>query len=457
MTSQTSLRLPTGRSLLLVAGLVSLLVAALVWVTTRETAAEKEIRRLLAELRAAGEPIESQDLARSFPDPSPEEDAAALFAKAFVVASNYPAPGSTPLVMSGGIERTEAMDDMTLRPLNGFCAASGEITNVLPRVVPPEARFPMRWNKGMTNHAGVMNFLAVRRFVQFIAAHVVIAAESGDAQRVADWIERGFTFNRTVNYDGLFVTHMIRHACDGLMCSVTERALNRIRFSDAQLQRIAGALRGETADDLRNCLRAEHCFAIWAFQAAAAGMPSEVLFGGSTNRVWWKRIWNRIQRRRPDYRDADFLAYLRTIPLRLRLTAAPPRKAMKETLSSAHEYASAAVSEVGGLLTPTITGKSVAIHTEGNAKMTLLAVALAIERARLAHSNEVPSSLASLVPRYLPSIPADPFDDRPLRFKKLQPGYVIYSVGRDGEDDGGVERSNPNATTNCDVTITVER
>jgi hypothetical protein len=446
----------TRKRVLLVAGLACSVVVVLVWAAMRETATEKEIKRLLAELRAAGEPLDAQDLARLFPDPPPEEDAEVLFARAFIIASNNPAPGSTPLVMSSTIARTEAIDDATLQRLLDFCAVTAGITNALPQAVPPAARFPMRWNRGMTN-AGVMNFLLVRHFIQFMAAHVMAAADAGDGERAALMIEQGFAFSRTVNYDGLWAAHMIRHACDGLMCTVTERALNRTRFTDAQLRRVAGALRSETADDFRNCLRAEHCFAIWAFQSLRAGMPGEVLFGGPVNPPWWRRIWNRITRRRPDYHDADFLAYLRTIPVRLRLSAMPSQEAMRAGQASAHEYTGATVSKVGGLVAPAATGRTVAIHTESQAKMASLAVALAVERVRLAQNDAVPATLDALVPRYLPSIPADPFDAGLLRFKKLPLGYVIYSVGRDGVDDGGVERPNMNATTNCDVTIIIER
>ena len=456
MTGQTSSRLRTGKRLLLVAGLACSLVVVLVWAAVRETAAEKEIKRLLAELRTAGEPLDAQDLARMFPDPRPEEDAEVLFANAFNIASNNPAPGSTPLVMSGNIARTEAIDDATLRQLLDFCAATAAITNAFPRVVPPEARFAMHWSRGMTN-AGAMNFLRVRKLIQFIAAQVITAAESGDAERAAAMTEQGFAFTRTVNYDGLFVTHMIRHACEGLMCAVAERALNRARFTDEQLRRISGALRSESTNDLRNCLRAEHCFAIWAFQSVRAGMPADVLFGGPVKQLWWERVWDRIKRRRAAYRDADFLAYLQGIPLRLRLSTMPPREAMSEVEKWTQEYARTAVSEVGQGIYPSAMGRAMATHAETQARVAALAVALAIERARLAENNGVPPSLDVLVPQYLPAVPPDPFDARPLRFKKLPRGYVVYSVGRDGVDDGGVERPNMNASTNCDVTIIIER
>ena len=67
--------------------------------------------------------------------------------------------------------------------------------------------------------------------------------------------------------------------------------------------------------------------------------------------------------------------------------------------------------------------------------------ALAVERYRLAASSALPDSLRQLVPKYLAGVPDDPYDGKPLRYKKLSPkGYVVYSIGRNRQDDGGTPR-----------------
>ena len=63
--------------------------------------------------------------------------------------------------------------------------------------------------------------------------------------------------------------------------------------------------------------------------------------------------------------------------------------------------------------------------------------ALAAERYRRTQ-GDWPASLAALVPNYLASIPVDPFDAQPLRMRRLEQGFVIYSVGPDGQDCGGI-------------------
>ncbi len=43
----------------------------------------------------------------------------------------------------------------------------------------------------------------------------------------------------------------------------------------------------------------------------------------------------------------------------------------------------------------------------------------------------------------LREVPADPFDGKPLRCKRTADGLMVYSVGPDGEDNGGkINRKN---------------
>ena len=72
-----------------------------------------------------------------------------------------------------------------------------------------------------------------------------------------------------------------------------------------------------------------------------------------------------------------------------------------------------------------------------------MAACLAAERYRQARGRW-PDSLADLVPGQLAALPLDPYDGQPLRWRRLPYGIVIYSVGRDGEDNGGkLDRANP--------------
>jgi type II secretory pathway pseudopilin PulG len=62
-------------------------------------------------------------------------------------------------------------------------------------------------------------------------------------------------------------------------------------------------------------------------------------------------------------------------------------------------------------------------------------------------TGRLPEKLEELVPNYLPSVPADPFDGHPFRYLKggvpgLPPdAWAVYSVGENFTDDGGTAHS----------------
>lgn len=61
---------------------------------------------------------------------------------------------------------------------------------------------------------------------------------------------------------------------------------------------------------------------------------------------------------------------------------------------------------------------------------------VAAERFRL-KIGRWPAQLDELVPTYIQKVPADPFDLKPLRLRRVADGLVIYSIGRDFVDNGG--------------------
>jgi hypothetical protein len=74
---------------------------------------------------------------------------------------------------------------------------------------------------------------------------------------------------------------------------------------------------------------------------------------------------------------------------------------------------------------------------ERDARLKLLIAEAAVHRYQLAHQAS-PGSLDELVPRFLPAVPTDPFGGRPLRYRRTPDGFLVYSVGEDEVDDGGV-------------------
>ena len=71
-----------------------------------------------------------------------------------------------------------------------------------------------------------------------------------------------------------------------------------------------------------------------------------------------------------------------------------------------------------------------------DAQLRLLVTDLAIRLFRH-DEGRLPESLEELTPRYLSAVPLDPFSGNPLLYRCREVGYILYSVWRDGSDDGG--------------------
>jgi len=67
------------------------------------------------------------------------------------------------------------------------------------------------------------------------------------------------------------------------------------------------------------------------------------------------------------------------------------------------------------------------------ARIRLTRTSLLLRAWMLEHDGKPPDSLDALVPDYLPELPVDPYDGKPLRYDKEK----VWSVGEDLKDDGG--------------------
>jgi len=80
----------------------------------------------------------------------------------------------------------------------------------------------------------------------------------------------------------------------------------------------------------------------------------------------------------------------------------------------------------------------------GQSSVDLARVAIALERYRLAQ-GKYPASPEALAPGYMSSVPHDVIGGQPLHYRLTDDGqFVLYSVGWNETDDGGVVVLNKN-------------
>ena len=84
---------------------------------------------------------------------------------------------------------------------------------------------------------------------------------------------------------------------------------------------------------------------------------------------------------------------------------------------------------------PMASNLEVAASADARRRVAQLGLALYRYRAKNSH---YPKKLDELTPDYLRVVPKDPFDDKPLWLKRTKRGLVVYSIGPDMTDNGGM-------------------
>jgi hypothetical protein len=229
-------------------------------------------------------------------------------------------------------------------------------------------------------------------------------------------------------------------------------------LTDQQLLGLIGAFaRSEETNSLYRSLLGERASFVTAARdpQAALGLmaPSPSPFEEAIQSSVWRIVrWTGFFER-----DLAFGLDAFTTNVALAGLPDPYRFAARTNWTAIQERAKNGFYLLPRMMMPSVT-KVIEIDTEHRARARVAQTALAIERYRVSHDGVLPENLNALVPQFLSAIPVDPFDGRPVRFQPRASGYVVYSIGIDAKDDGGVERpAKPKATDQWDITFIVER
>jgi len=87
------------------------------------------------------------------------------------------------------------------------------------------------------------------------------------------------------------------------------------------------------------------------------------------------------------------------------------------------------------MLAPAIS-RAMGEYTRAAVRHDALRINVALRRFR-AETGEYPETLDELAPAYLEELPPDPFTGEPFHYVHEDGGWLLYSVGRDRDDDGG--------------------
>lgn len=431
-------------------------VAAVAMIVVRRPGA---VAQRLAAIRAQGLPAEWREVEQFYPAVPPDENGApALLAAIGQIRydSTYKLP-----------RRDEAWTDETrawaARQAEQNADAVAALHDTLQRT---KWRYPLNFQGNpamlLLNHLSPHKQAA--QLLQFQAIH---AATRNDPAGAARAIHDNLRLARTLDGEPILISYLVRVAEVAIAAGALEQVLGRVALDEGQLAGLQAAFAdAASTNTLFRALAGERAFGSSFFTlpprelvqtlGVAGGAPAPAPSAADLLQSSLYTVYSVSGLRSSDHRF-----YLDRMEEILAAVARPPGPEMRKAMDAFDQAVGQSKRNLGRLLSGMVLpalSKTCAKELRSAATVRCVVTACAVERFRLAQGR-LPAALDELVPRFLPAVPADPMDSQPLKYRPLDRGYVVYSLGEDDTDDGGREFANrpKNPPGGWDYTFTVAR
>lgn len=450
MADDAGRRWSIGR-LLKVALVVALFAAFCAWAIWRNSVGRRVHARLAA-LKAEGLPTRPAEMNAWVPNVPYRENGVAELENAF---RYFAAPNEWPSAIGRLLETNVWTAEM--RALAKGQVESNRVVVTKVQKALEAGRFKYIQDYSAGQETLLPHLAQVRRGVTLLLLDALLGAEEKDEARCVTNILSAVKLARTLDAEPLLVSWATRGRNLGMAANTVGHALSRMALSDKSCVRLEQALRAAIATNyLPAALAGERAITIDLFGVSGPSAAQEQLLFGTATPTPFQSTLAGIGRGTGFFvRDAEF--YLRAVDRCMEAVALPPphslkaREVMKEIEleMQAGFFPLSRVFSVGA-------GAAVVRDCTERARAHMAIAALALERYRRAR-GELPRTIADLVPQFLAAELIDPFDGEPLRYRKLEQGYLLWSIGEDLQDnDGTPQPVNAGSARNRPYDLTME-
>jgi hypothetical protein len=324
----------------------------------------------------------------------------------------------------------------------------GKATKSLPDVRKlkdmPHGRYPITYSDDGISTL-IPHHQDTRDFAELLKHDAMLLAHEREYDRAIESCQGILNAGRAMETDTFLIALLIRAALQNMAILTLERVLAQGEASEARLAAMQALLTYDMDhSSWLQALRGERGMYNHLFEGIRAGKVSAgwigLMRGGSSDPFDSVEMWladqfpSTILSRYPEYLShMNRAVAIASLPIHERI----PKLAEWEADTKASR------NPLMRMLTP---GLARTHRAECRSQVLLRSstVALACERYRLEH-KDWPATLEVLVQeKLLETVPADPFDNQPLRYRRTKDGVVIYSIGFDLTDNhGNIDREHP--------------
>ncbi|HUA66509.1 MAG TPA: hypothetical protein VME24_11715 [Alphaproteobacteria bacterium] len=430
---------------------------------------QSETDAYISRLKARGEPME---LVQVLPPPVPaEQNSADALAEAFalidaddgLLATNFYGIEMMKMVAPGkaivcwrepedeGPPATNSWQDLTA------AVAQNQMTFALLRqtIDKPDADFAIQYDRGMAD-LGVKNLYLPesKRAAQRLSAAVMCDLHNGDTASAIENLRAMLALARAMGDQRLIISELVRMAILQISVAANWEVLQSSNLTNADLAQLQSDwAKFNFIKSSENAMAMERVIGeITIKKWRVSGSRLSGALGGGGN-LWdsvkitskmamWRGWWSypdelralqgydaMITGMRLEQTNNSFLEAIRYQDKRL--DALNLTNSDYTLAASDLDYHWLFSEDIGDLA---VTMRRV--MTVDTARQIVI-TAIALKRWHLKH-GDYPATLDALVPKYLPAVPLDPVDGKPLRYRRKADGtFLLYSVGPNGVDDGG--------------------
>lgn len=436
--------------------LLGLLLILFAWFAFFRISVHLKVNKRIEALRAEGYPMSLEELDQAYALPVGSDNAADYYMTAFsrYVEWDSDAREGLPWVGTGKLPgRTAPLDPAIRQKAEQFLADNAKTLPLLHEAVDV---VPCCYPVDFAHEAidGTSWLKKARTSAFLLSLEMLVALEHDDPNQALSTIQAELALSRSMNTP-LLIHHLVGLAIRGLAYGNIERIVNRTVLTDEQLETLSRWVeQSRGAENAQQAFIGERCFGLDAFRGSAKHLA------GSLNSSSKIAALILIPRKILGFHDRDMLGYVNVMQDYIEAAALPPREQLVR--SEAIDQLINGPRRLGLLtqmLMPALSRVSV-LYVRSVAHRYVVRTALAVERYRQAEGRR-PHALADLVPAYLEVVPQDPFDGQDLRYRLLEKGYVVYSIGDDRHDDEGADKDDRKRDADgkvvWDVNFTVER
>jgi hypothetical protein len=307
-----------------------------------------------------------------------------------------------------------------------------------------QSRYPLDFTKGA--YLLLPHLAPARQATQVAEVFALGYADTQHGKEAGESLLIGFAIGRSLEAEPQLISQLVRVACYTGTFGLLKQTLNRVALPPqtlTQLQEVLGRMvdREASGENFNRAFVREKLDGLAIFDmppkklqetlgslgtnlpndtnGLTSNLPNNALKNANADRQFFVDSWDQV-----------FAARKEPFPARLKADDIVGQRASEAETRQL---------PLANLLLQGLE-HATSVEAQDLARLRLAQTAVALERFRAASGNRYPADLAELSPKFLASVPEDPFDGQALRYTNSGNGYTLHSIGPPGASDA-IQRS----------------